>query len=52
VARSWILIFTVGLGIGDDDIFDFGGIVGAIIGVLVLLPVVGWIARRMGGQTA
>ena len=27
------LIFTVGLGIGDSDVFDFGGIVGAVIGV-------------------
>jgi uncharacterized membrane protein YeaQ/YmgE (transglycosylase-associated protein family) len=35
------LIFTVGLGIGDDDVFDFGGIIGAIIGVLILLPIVG-----------
>jgi len=26
------LIFTVGLGIGDTDVFDFGGIIGAIIG--------------------
>jgi uncharacterized membrane protein YeaQ/YmgE (transglycosylase-associated protein family) len=32
------LIFTQALGIGDDDIFDLGGLVGAIIGsVLVLL---------------
>lgn len=42
------LIFTVGLGIGDDDVFDFGGIIGAIIGVLILLPIVGFIARRTG----
>jgi uncharacterized membrane protein YeaQ/YmgE (transglycosylase-associated protein family) len=46
------LIFTVALGIGDDDIFDFGGIIGAIIGTLILLPIVGWIARRSGSQTA
>ena len=32
------LIFTVGLGIGDDQIFDFGGVLGAIIGVVILLP--------------
>jgi uncharacterized membrane protein YeaQ/YmgE (transglycosylase-associated protein family) len=42
------LIFTAWLGIGDDDVFDFGGIVGAIIGVLILLPIVGWIVRRTG----
>ena len=39
------VIFTVGLGIGDTDIFDFGGIIGAIIGVVILLPFVGIFAR-------
>ena len=39
------LIFTVGLGIGDSDVFDFGGIVGAVIGVVILLPFVGIFAR-------
>ena len=39
------LIFTVGLGIGDTDVFDFGGIVGAVIGVVILLPFVGIYAR-------
>jgi uncharacterized membrane protein YeaQ/YmgE (transglycosylase-associated protein family) len=42
------LIFTVGLGIGDSSVFDFGGIVGAIIGVVILLPFVGIWARFMG----
>jgi len=40
------LIFTVGLGIGDTDVFDFGGIIGAIIGSIIVLLVVGFIARR------
>jgi len=31
------LIFTALLGIGDEDKFDLGGIVGAIIGVMLLL---------------
>jgi uncharacterized membrane protein YeaQ/YmgE (transglycosylase-associated protein family) len=31
------LIFTELLGIGDDDVFDLGGLVGSIIGVLILL---------------
>jgi uncharacterized membrane protein YeaQ/YmgE (transglycosylase-associated protein family) len=39
------LIFTVWLGIGDDDVFDFGGIIGAIIGVIILLPFVGIVTR-------
>jgi uncharacterized membrane protein YeaQ/YmgE (transglycosylase-associated protein family) len=46
------LIFTVALGIGDDDIFDFGGIFGAIIGVIILLPFVGIATRFFGGRTA
>jgi uncharacterized membrane protein YeaQ/YmgE (transglycosylase-associated protein family) len=41
------VIFTVGLGIGDDDVFDWGGIWGAIIGVLILLPIATWILRRI-----
>ena len=39
------LLFTVGLGIGDTDVFDFGGIIGAVIGVVILLPFVGIYAR-------
>jgi uncharacterized membrane protein YeaQ/YmgE (transglycosylase-associated protein family) len=39
------LIFTVGLGIGDTDVFDLGGIIGAIIGVIILLPFVGIVVR-------
>jgi uncharacterized membrane protein YeaQ/YmgE (transglycosylase-associated protein family) len=42
------LIFTVGLGIGDRDVFDFGGIISAIIGTLIVLVVVGFFARRRG----
>jgi len=39
------LIFTVWLGIGDTAVFDLGGIIGAIIGVIILLPFVGIFAR-------
>jgi len=31
------LIFTELLGIGDTEAFDLGGLIGAIIGVLILL---------------
>jgi hypothetical protein len=31
------LIFTELLGIGDDEMFDLGGLVGAILGVMLLL---------------
>ena len=46
-ALGWFL-FTDLLGIGDDDMFDLGGIVSAIIGVLILLPVAGFVLRRTG----
>jgi uncharacterized membrane protein YeaQ/YmgE (transglycosylase-associated protein family) len=35
---GWLL-FTKGLGIGDSDIFDLGGILGAIIGAVILLGI-------------
>jgi uncharacterized membrane protein YeaQ/YmgE (transglycosylase-associated protein family) len=40
------VIFTVLLGIGDTDIFDWGGILSAIIGTLILLPILGWFLKR------
>ena len=42
------LIFTVALGIGDTDIFDWGGILSAIIGTVIVLLVVGFLLRRRG----
>jgi uncharacterized membrane protein YeaQ/YmgE (transglycosylase-associated protein family) len=48
------LIFTVGLGIGDTDIFDWGGLLSALIGTVIVLVVAGWIlarnARRHAGR--
>ena len=44
------LIFTRGLGIGDDDAFDLGGIVSAIIGVVIVLLVAGFVVNRTGGS--
>jgi uncharacterized membrane protein YeaQ/YmgE (transglycosylase-associated protein family) len=41
-------IFTLGLGIGDDDAFDLGGIVSAIIGVIIVLVIAGFVMRRAG----
>jgi uncharacterized membrane protein YeaQ/YmgE (transglycosylase-associated protein family) len=42
------VIFTLGLGIGDDDAFDLGGILSAIIGVVIVLLVAGFVLRRAG----
>ena len=44
------MIFTLGLGIGDDDAFDLGGILSAIIGVVIVLLIAGFVLRRMGGS--
>ena len=45
-ALGWA-IFTAGLGIGDKDMFDLGGLVSAIIGVMVLLGAYRiWAGRR------
>ena len=46
-AVGWFL-FTYLLGIGDDDVFDLGGILSAIIGVLIVLPIAGFVLRRSG----
>jgi uncharacterized membrane protein YeaQ/YmgE (transglycosylase-associated protein family) len=43
-ALGW-LIFTAGLGIGDDDVFDRGGTLSALIGVVIVLLAAGsWCA--------
>jgi uncharacterized membrane protein YeaQ/YmgE (transglycosylase-associated protein family) len=41
-------IFTAGLGIGDDDKFDLGGLLSALIGVVIVLLIAGFIGRRSG----
>jgi uncharacterized membrane protein YeaQ/YmgE (transglycosylase-associated protein family) len=45
------LIFTELLNIGDDKMFDLGGLVGAIIGVMILLGLYRAFAGRRGGRT-
>jgi uncharacterized membrane protein YeaQ/YmgE (transglycosylase-associated protein family) len=47
-ALGW-LIFTSWLGIGDDDVFDWGGILSALIGVIIVLLIATFIGRRLGG---
>jgi len=45
---AWVgwWIFTALLGIGDENKFDLGGIIGAIIGAVILLGIVTWVANR------
>jgi uncharacterized membrane protein YeaQ/YmgE (transglycosylase-associated protein family) len=43
------IIFTSWLGIGDDDAFDLGGLLSAIIGVLILLLAAGFFVKKLDG---
>ena len=45
------LIFTELFGIGDNNVFDLGGLIGAIIGVMILLGIYRFVARRNEPQT-
>ena len=47
-ALGWA-IFTAGLRLGDTEMFDWGEVVGALIGVVIVLLLVGFVARRMSG---
>jgi uncharacterized membrane protein YeaQ/YmgE (transglycosylase-associated protein family) len=49
-ALGW-LIFTALLGIGDEDIFDLGGLLSAFIGTVIVVAVASWAVRRSGGGT-
>ena len=44
-------LFTSVLGIGDDDKFDFGGIIGSIIGTMIVLLIWRAISARSRGTT-
>ena len=44
-------VFTELLGIGDDEMFDLGGLIGAIIGTMIILGVYRAVAGRDGGPT-
>jgi uncharacterized membrane protein YeaQ/YmgE (transglycosylase-associated protein family) len=39
-------LFTFLLGIGDEDKFDFGGIIGAIVGTMIVLLIWRAVAGR------
>ena len=46
------VIFTLGLGIGDDDIFDWGGLLSALIGTIIVVPIATLILRRRAQNPA
>lgn len=39
-------IFTGLFGIGDEDRFDWGGIVGAVIGAVIVVAVGSWLIKK------
>ena len=45
-------LFTEVLGIGDDEAFDLGGLIGAIIGTMILLGIYRVVAGRREGPSA
>ena len=47
---GWLL-FTYALGIGDEDKFDLGGIIGAIIGTMIVLLIVRALRPDRGRRT-
>jgi uncharacterized membrane protein YeaQ/YmgE (transglycosylase-associated protein family) len=62
--QSWLVSTVLGLlgalvgywifvglfGWGDDDKFDWGGIVGAIIGAVIVVAIGSWILKRLAGR--
>jgi uncharacterized membrane protein YeaQ/YmgE (transglycosylase-associated protein family) len=40
------VIFTLGLGIGDTDIFDWGGLLSALIGTVIVVGLASYFLRR------
>jgi uncharacterized membrane protein YeaQ/YmgE (transglycosylase-associated protein family) len=45
------VIFTLGLGIGDTDIFDWGGLFGALIGTIIVVGLASYFLRRQPAPT-
>ncbi|MEE3852384.1 GlsB/YeaQ/YmgE family stress response membrane protein [Gordonia sp. LSe1-13] len=41
-------IFTGLLGIGDEDKFDWGGLIGALIGSIIVVAIGSAVLKRMG----
>jgi uncharacterized membrane protein YeaQ/YmgE (transglycosylase-associated protein family) len=58
--KSWLVSIVLGLagalvgywifaglfGLGDDDKFDWGGIIGALIGAVIVVAVASWAIKR------
>lgn len=46
------LVFTLGLGLGDTSIFDWGGVLSALIGTIIVLLIATFVVRRSGHRPA
>lgn len=46
------LVFTIGLGIGDTSIFDWGGVLSALIGTIIVLLIATFFLRRASHRPA
>ena len=46
------VIFTLGLGIGDTDIFDWGGLLSALIGTVIVVGLASYFLRRRQSHEA
>jgi len=44
-------LFTSVLGIGDNDKFDLGGIIGAVVGTMILLAIYRMVSGRGDSRT-
>lgn len=62
--RSWVLTAVLGLigawagygifraiGIGDDDMFDWGGLIGAVIGAILVVAIASALFRRVAHRS-
>lgn len=43
-------IFTGLMGIGDDDKFDWGGLIGAIIGAVIVVALGSWLIKKLAAK--
>ena len=43
-------IFTELLNIGDEDKFDWGGVLGALIGSVIVVALASWLIKRFAGR--
>jgi uncharacterized membrane protein YeaQ/YmgE (transglycosylase-associated protein family) len=44
--------FTALLNIGDEDKFDWGGVLGALIGPVIVVALASWLIKRFAGRRA